>query len=114
MLFREPGAELVRKHLSSARISSVNYCEVLTQAQKLTSSHDDAKRYVERQNLLVIPFDSEQATLAAKLSPLTQPYGLSLADRACLSLALREGGTVLTADRVWAELDLGLQITLIR
>jgi PIN domain nuclease of toxin-antitoxin system len=37
-----------------------------------------------------------------------------LADRACLALGLRLGGPVVTADRVWGKLDIGIEIILIR
>jgi ribonuclease VapC len=40
--------------------------------------------------------------------------GLSLGDRACLSLAIQQKLSVLTADRVWAGLQLGLNIQMIR
>ena len=40
--------------------------------------------------------------------------GLSLGDRACLALASLTGRIVVTADRVWPELDLGIDIRLIR
>jgi ribonuclease VapC len=114
VLFREPGAELVRSQLASARISSLSYCEVLVQTQKLTHSLEDAKRYLDRLNLTVVPFDAEQAALAAKLSLQAEAQGLSLAARACLSLAMRDGEVVLTADRTWAKLNLGFPITVIR
>jgi PIN domain nuclease of toxin-antitoxin system len=39
---------------------------------------------------------------------------LSLADRACLALAERERLPVLTADRHWGSLDLGIDVRLIR
>jgi len=45
---------------------------------------------------------------------LTRSAGLSLADRACLALALRLGYGVLTADRQWSNLDIGLEVKLIR
>jgi PIN domain nuclease of toxin-antitoxin system len=44
----------------------------------------------------------------------TRGLGLSLADRACLALAIERGAAVLTADRTWAELDLGIEIRLVR
>jgi PIN domain nuclease of toxin-antitoxin system len=39
---------------------------------------------------------------------------LSLGDRACLALGLRLGSPVVTADRVWATVDVGVEIVLIR
>jgi PIN domain nuclease of toxin-antitoxin system len=49
------------------------------------------------------------------LEPLTRAKGLSLADRACLVLALRRNEFVVTADRPWGDLpELGIEIELIR
>jgi PIN domain nuclease of toxin-antitoxin system len=45
---------------------------------------------------------------------LTKAHGLSLADRACLALAKRLDLPVVTADRDWAGLDLGITVQLIR
>jgi ribonuclease VapC len=39
---------------------------------------------------------------------------LSLADRACLALAQHEGLPAVTADRKWAQVDIGVDIRLIR
>lgn len=60
------------------------------------------------------PFDTDLALRAALLRNSTRPYGLSLGDRACLALARREGLPVLTADRSWAKLDVGVEVVLIR
>lgn len=48
------------------------------------------------------------------LRPLTKASGLSLADRACLALAKRLDIPALTADRDWADLNLGIAVQLIR
>lgn len=50
----------------------------------------------------------------ALLRPLTKASGLSLADRACLALAKRLDIPALTADRDWADLNLGIAVQLIR
>lgn len=50
--------------------------------------------------LEVVPFDHEQAYAAGQLRPLTKSLGLSLEDRACLSLAQRLGLPVITTDAV--------------
>jgi PIN domain nuclease of toxin-antitoxin system len=48
------------------------------------------------------------------LRPATKALGLSLGDRACLALARRERLPILTADRSWAKLDLGIPIKVMR
>ncbi|MCW6035912.1 hypothetical protein K4A83_06450 [Spirulina subsalsa FACHB-351] len=48
------------------------------------------------------------------LRPLTKPLGLSLGDRACLALGLLLHQPVITADRQWNQLDLDLEIRVIR
>ena len=62
----------------------------------------------------VVAFDAEQSYTAGLLRPATRTRGLSLGDRACLALARHLGLAVLTADRVWTELDLGVDVRLAR
>ena len=62
----------------------------------------------------MIPFSVQQAGIAALLLPITKPFGLSFADRACLSLAMMQNVPALTADRVWAQIGLDVEINLIR
>jgi PIN domain nuclease of toxin-antitoxin system len=61
-----------------------------------------------------VPFDEELARGAGALRPATKSLGLSLGDRACLALAQREGLPVLTADRAWAKLAVGVEVKVIR
>jgi PIN domain nuclease of toxin-antitoxin system len=65
-------------------------------------------------NLPVRIFDEETAILAGQLRAATAHRGLSLGDRACLALAIRENATAVTADRKWADLRVGCRIELIR
>jgi PIN domain nuclease of toxin-antitoxin system len=51
---------------------------------------------------------------AGQLWALTRQQGLSLGDRACLSLGLRLGVKVVTCDRAWAELPLELEVQVLR
>ena len=69
---------------------------------------------LESYGLAIRPFDESLALEAGFLRTSTRQYGLSLGDRACLALALREGAPVVTADRTWANLDLGIDIRVIR
>jgi PIN domain nuclease of toxin-antitoxin system len=95
-------------------ISAVNVAEVITRLIDLGYSPEAAEVAISRGGFEVIPFDTAAASLAAKLRVTTRHLGLSLGDRACLALAEREGLPVLTADRAWASLDIGVEIRLIR
>jgi len=64
--------------------------------------------------LAILPVDEALGVRAGELFALTKSKGLSLGDRICLALAEREGLTVLTTDRAWAELDLDIKVELIR
>jgi PIN domain nuclease of toxin-antitoxin system len=62
----------------------------------------------------VVAHDAALAMRTGELRPLTRRLGLSLADLACLALAEREQSYVLTADRAWSKVTLGLDIRVIR
>ena len=114
LLLGEPGGEAVRHHMTDGRISAVNYSEVLARAAALCGSPDEARRQVNRHHLTVVPFDTAQAAVVASLLPATRTFGLSLADRACLALGISLGVVVVTADRAWAALDVGVRIVCVR
>lgn len=110
----EPGADTVRKHLSGALISAVNYSEVL---KKTTEIGGDAKvvhAHVTSLPLRIVPFDSEDAAVTASLYPQAKPHGLSMADRCCLALGVRSRANVLTTDADMAEVELPVKVLLIR
>lgn len=62
----------------------------------------------------IIAFDAELADAAASLRQPTRHLGLSLRDRACLALARSVNAAVITADRAWLGLDIGVRIEAIR
>ncbi|MFM7115528.1 MAG: PIN domain nuclease, partial [Planctomycetota bacterium] len=64
--------------------------------------------------LTVEPFTSEDGEMTGRLWEQTRQAGLSLGDRACLSLGWRLGVTVLTCDRAWVALGQSLDIQVIR
>lgn len=117
-LHGEPGADLVADVLASgdAEISAVNWCEVLTKLTSLDAGPDGAVAKMEKSGLTaalrIVPFDELQASLAASLYRATRAFGLSLADRVCLSLGIAHNATVFTADRSW--LDAGLSSPQVR
>lgn len=116
LIEHEPGAEFVRSalHEGNAFISTVNVTEVLTKLVQRGLSADDADYNLDSLNLIRIPFGDSTAIRAAALWATTRRFGLSLGDRACLAMALELGHRVLTADRAWEQLDLGVAIVLVR
>jgi len=113
-LLGEPGSAIVQERIAGGHWSAVNYAEVLTRLAELSGSLEDTRSQIEQLELELIPFDAEQAALTAVLRPLTRKYGLSLADRACLALAISSKRTVLTADQSWSKLAVGVDIVQIR
>ena len=51
---------------------------------------------------------------AGRLRAVTRTEGLSLGDRACLATAILLGVAVLTSDRSWLRLDLGVPVRSLR
>jgi PIN domain nuclease of toxin-antitoxin system len=114
LLKQEPFGKLDPRRLFRATISAVNLSEVLERLCFGGLSEAEADEAVAALSLRVADFDESQARLAAYLRPRTARAGLSLGDRACLALGLHLGRPVITADRVWASLNLGVEIVVIR
>jgi ribonuclease VapC len=111
----ELGADLVRMAmLSGASISTVNYAEVLTRLAERGGSIATLVRRIEEAGIPPNLLTEGDAEAAASLLSTTRYLGLSLGDRACLALGLRMGRPVLTADRAWATLAVGVEVRLIR
>jgi ribonuclease VapC len=114
LLANERGADLVQRALGSALMSAVNLAEVLTKLGERGVPQAEQRTIRTSLGLDIRRFDEASAWTAAQLRNATKKYGLSMGDRACLALALDEGLPVLTADRAWLTLDLGVQIRALR
>lgn len=114
MIQQEPGAAAVAEILDRAVISSVNLAEVASRVVDGGVDAQVAKRMLDDFYLDVSAFDVELAHASAALRAGTRFLGLSLGDRACLALGMTLGLPVLTADRAWDELDIGVEVQLLR
>ena len=110
----EEGANEVGPLLEKSVISSVNWAEVLQKAISLGLGTRGKQEDLESLGVQILPFTVEDAGYTAQLWLNTRRAGLSLGDRACLSLAVRLGLPALTADRSWAAPDLEVEVRLIR
>ena len=114
LLKMESGHEIVAKNLEQAVVSSVNFCEVVSFLSKKTQKQDEMIKFLRETFDCIEDFNIEQAIIAGSFISVTKDYGLSLGDRACLALAKYKNIPVLTADKAWSKLNLGIKIKLIR
>ncbi|MBM3558282.1 MAG: type II toxin-antitoxin system VapC family toxin [Alphaproteobacteria bacterium] len=114
LLFDEPGAEKAALHLPGGLLSSVNLAEVATDLARRGLHEDVARDHITDLQLQIVAFDREDGFNAGAIWPITRASGLSLGDRACLALGRRLRLPVVTTDRAWARLDLGVKVIAIR
>lgn len=114
VLNQEAGSEKVVRLLSESAINAANYCEVLGKLVDAGVPEKAARESLDLLGIELVDLDQELACIAAGLRPKTRAHGLSLGDRCCLALGLARRHPVITADRSWADLNLGLKIALIR
>ncbi len=110
----EPGADAVVAILDDALVSTVNYAEVVGKLVERGSSYSQAQAALRTIALTTVDFDIALARRTGALRAETMRRGLSLGDRACLSLAEREGVPAVTGDRAWVGAVSSVEVRLIR
>nr|VFJ77541.1 MAG: PIN domain nuclease, a component of toxin-antitoxin system (PIN domain) [Candidatus Kentron sp. FW] len=114
LLHGEPGAQVVEEALDGALISTVNWAEVVQKSLERQADVSWMREGFSKVGVVFEPFTPVQAETAAHLWSRVRRHGLSLADRACIALAMDRQLPILTADRVWGELVLPVEIRLVR
>jgi len=114
LLQGEPGADVIEALLDRSAISAVNWSEVVQRLLRRGLALADVGPDLGALDLAVVPFDAEQAETAADLEAVTRAAGLSLADRACLALARIMDAPAFTADRLWEDVEVGVDIRVVR
>ena len=113
-LLDERGGEVVVAELGGSVIPSVNWAEVSERTRILGAWTVSLRDEFESTGAQVIPVEAAHAEHAAALREPTRSKGLSLADRICFAVAASRNSPVMTADRAWAEIDVGVEVQLIR
>ena len=115
LLKKESGYEVIENVIASSTISSVNLSELVAVLTRSGVSEQDIDEIISDLVPEIVPFCEAISIKTGKLAKLTQNYGLSLGDRACIALGTTLGLPIYTADKVWAELKLeNTDIRLIR
>jgi len=114
LLNQEPGGEAVAEVIPGAGISAVNLSEVAAKLAEQGMPWESIRPALDDLGLEVHAFDIESAYQTGALREPTRSLGLSLGDRACLALGQQLTASVLTTDRNWREVDLGIEIRVIR
>ncbi|MEH3160001.1 MAG: type II toxin-antitoxin system VapC family toxin [Sphingomonas taxi] len=110
----EAGGDVLDAPGELFHVSAVNLSEVYTKIMERGGSAEDVDLFLRPLPLRIRRFDEGLAKEVGRLRLLTRHLGLSLGDRACLALGRRVDLPILTADAKWAQLDLGIDIRLIR
>jgi ribonuclease VapC len=113
-LRKEPGEERVRPVLGRALLSAVNLSETIAKLVEYGAPLAEVTHQIARLQLTTCPFGETEASLCASLRLPTRDRGLSLGDRACLALGVQRNLPVYTTESIWAEVDLGVEVVLIR
>jgi len=104
----------VAEAIPGAAISAVNMSEVVSKLSEAGMPESVIRHALHPLGMEVVPFDEDQAYHAGMLRIPTKSKGLSMGNRACLDLAGKLGLPVLTADKTWTELSLGIIVRTIR
>ena len=115
LIHDEPGADQVADALPRASLSTVNLAEVVGKLVDVDIDASDLRQLLNAAGVTIEPLLADDAELAGAMRALEGGRALSLGDRCCLALTVRsDPAEVLTADRVWAELDLPIRVRLLR
>jgi len=112
--FNEPGAEVLLAMDRDTAISVVNLGEVVTKLTERAFADDEINALIQPFREISRALTETQAFQAGLWRRETRKFGLSMGDRCCLALAKELGAEVYTTERVWAQLDLGVKVRVVR
>lgn len=104
MLREETGGDRVAEAIGEARMSVVNFSEVVSHFVHNGMPPNEVDAMLKPLPIALVPANLEMARIAGHLRASTAAAGLSLGDRFCLALALVEKLPAWTADRQWSAI----------
>ena len=114
LLKNEPGADMIEPLLGRIIMSSISVSEAADSLLNSEMTLQECQEAILPFISTIVPFDEEQAFLAAELKKQIKDYSLPLADKACLALAQQIKLPLYTANEAWSKLQLNsLEINII-
>lgn len=114
LLRAEPGSDKVAQYVPGAVIGAVNLSEVVAKLIERGVPEQAVRSALRQVELEIHPFGEDLAYQAGILRLTTRSAGLSFGDRACLALGQQLAAPVLTTERNWKDLDVGVEVRTIR
>jgi PIN domain nuclease of toxin-antitoxin system len=116
LLREEPGGAKVAEVLAGARVSAVNFAEVVSHFIHLGMPAGEVDSMLGPLPVTIVDADIDLARVAGRLRATTAEAGLSLGDRFCLAQASRDGLPAWTADKRWQTISdaVGVKAVVIR
>ena len=115
VVYQEPGYERVVEILDKSAISAVNLAEIINKLILRGSPAEAVRHALLRLELTVEDWTDDLAYRSAEFTRFNKSHGLSLGDRACLTLAKQLHATAVTSDRTWRRMpSLGVPIMIFR
>jgi PIN domain nuclease of toxin-antitoxin system len=116
MLREEEGGDMVAEAIGEARMSVVNFAEVVSHFIRNGMPPAEVDAMLMPLPITLVPANTDLSRLAGHLRGPTAEAGLSLGDRFCLALSMTEKLPVWTSDREWNTIagKIGVEVVTIR
>jgi PIN domain nuclease of toxin-antitoxin system len=96
-------------------VSAVNLAETVNKLTREIPSAAAVRQLLAHMELTVVDWSEDMAYRSAEFTRFNKSHGLSLGDRACLTLAKQLKATAVTSDRAWRNAPaLGVHIMIFR
>ena len=113
MLKGERGSAKVAAGIAGARVSSVNYAEVVSHFIHAGMPAREVDAMLDPLPITIVAAEKALAQIAGRLRALTAEAGLSLGDRFCLALAQRDGLPAWTSDQNWKKVADAVEVKVV-
>jgi len=111
----ESGSQRIADLLENSAVSAVNLAETANKLLEKGFSQAEVRESLAKLELKVEDWSEAMAYRSAEFTQYNKSHGLSLGDRACLTLAKHLHATAVTSDRTWSRKpSLGVPIMIFR